>query len=130
MDLLQLSLTIRSVVKCRNGSGEDKTYGGHMQLDVTLIRIVFIAALVGSGYVLTPVFGSPRISAGVGAVIAVSIIFFETRIRRATLKTLIGGAVGSILGIAGATLIGWIIQAQSGIASQQYGIPENFKTFL
>ena len=101
-----------------------------MRFDVTLIRIVFIAALVGAGYYLTPVFGSPKISAGVGAVIAVSIVFFETRIRKATLKTLIGGAAGSILGIAGATLIGWIIQVQSGTPSGQYGIPENFKTFL
>jgi uncharacterized protein YacL len=101
-----------------------------MRFDVTLIRIVFIAALVSAGYYLTPVLNSPKISAVAGAVIAISIIFFETRIRKATLKTLIGGAVGSVLGIASATLIGWIIQAQSGIPSAQYGIPENFKTFL
>ena len=101
-----------------------------MRFDVTLIRIVFVAALVGAGYYLSPVSGDRKVSAGVGAVIAVSIIFFETRIRKATLKTLIGGAVGSILGIAGATLIGWIIHTQSGIPSEQFGIPENFKTFL
>ena len=59
-----------------------------MRFDVTLIRIVFIASLVGAGYYLTPVFGSPKISAGAGAVIAVSIIFFETRIRKATLCAL------------------------------------------
>jgi uncharacterized protein YacL len=101
-----------------------------MRFDVTLIRIVFIAALMGAGYFLTPVYGSRKLSAGLGGVIAVSIIFFETRIRKATLKTLIGGAFGSILGIAGATLIGWIISLQSGIPSEQYGIPENLKTFL
>lgn len=96
-----------------------------MRFDVTLIRIVFVAALIGAGYFLAPVKESPRLSAVVGAVIAGAIIFFETRIRKATLKTLIGGAVGSILGILGATLIGWIISAQQAPAI----LPE-FKTFL
>jgi uncharacterized protein YacL len=44
--------------------------------------------------------------------IATGIIFFELRIRRATLKTLIGAAVGSTLGIIGSTLIGFLISAQ------------------
>ena len=39
-------------------------------------------------------------------VVAFLIIAFEMRVRRATLKTLIGAAVGSILGIVGAFLIG------------------------
>ena len=86
-----------------------------MQADVTLIRIVFVAALVSAGYFLKPFpkpgSGNALISAIIGGVLAVSIILFETRIRKATLKTLIGGAVGSILGIAGATLICWIIAA-------------------
>ncbi|HWP42540.1 MAG TPA: TRAM domain-containing protein [Blastocatellia bacterium] len=101
-----------------------------MRFDVTLIRIVFIAALVGAGYYLRPVNGRPGLSAIIGAIVAIAIIFFETRIRKATLKTLIGGAAGSILGIVGATLIGWIISAQYGIPSEQAGIPENIKTFL
>jgi uncharacterized protein YacL len=101
-----------------------------MRFDVTLIRIVFIAALVGAGYYLRPVNNRPGFSALIGAIVALAIIFFETRIRKATLKTLIGGAFGSILGIVGATLIGWIISAQYGIPSEQYGIPENIKTFL
>ncbi|MEK6302814.1 MAG: TRAM domain-containing protein [Acidobacteriota bacterium] len=98
-----------------------------MQADVTLIRIVFVAALGGAGYFLKPFpkpsAGNAVISAMVGVILAISIIFFETRIRKATLKTLIGGAVGSILGIAGATLICWIIAAQ-------HAIPEEFKSFL
>ena len=115
-----------------------------MRFDVTLIRIVFIAALVSAGYYLKPFNGRPGLSAIIGAFIAVSTIFFETRIRKATLKTLIGGAVGSILGIAAATLIGWVISAQygnqvgvgwitsaqDGAPAEAYGIPENFKTFL
>src|ERR1051325_1802501 len=100
-----------------------------MQADVTLIRFVFVAALVSAGYFLRPFPGLgkwyPTISAIIGGVLAVSIIYFETRIRKATLKTLIGGAVGSVLGIAGATLICWIIAAQHA-----QGIPEEFKSFL
>jgi uncharacterized protein YacL len=93
-----------------------------MRLDVTLIRIVFIAALVVAGYYLRPI-GGPATSSVIAAVLAVSIIFFETRIRKASLKTLIGGAVGSILGILGASLIGLVI-------SKQDAIPADFKTFL
>lgn len=96
-----------------------------MRFDVTLIRIVFVAALVSAGYYLKPFDGRPVISAAVGAALAALIIFFETRIRKATLKTLIGGAVGSILGIAAATLICWIISAQHAQV-----IPEEFKSFL
>jgi uncharacterized protein YacL len=96
-----------------------------MRFDVTLIRIVFVVALVSAGYYLKPFDGRPFLSAMIGGALATFIIFFETRIRKATLKTLIGGAVGSILGIAAATLICWIISAQHA-----EGIREEFKTFL
>jgi uncharacterized protein YacL len=92
---------------------------------MTLIRIVFVATLVGASYYLRPFNNDEITSALVGAVIAVAIIFFETRVRKATLKTLIGGAVGSVLGIIGATLISWIISAQSA-----EGITPQFKSFL
>src|SRR5262249_9387350 len=98
-----------------------------MQADVTLIRVVFVAALVIAGYFLKPFprpsAGSALVSAFIGGLLAVSIIFFEIRIRKATLRTLIGGAVGSTLGIAGATLICWIISAQQAM-------PEELKSFL
>jgi uncharacterized protein YacL len=96
-----------------------------MRFDMTIIRIVFVATLVGASYYLRPFNNDQITSAVVGAVIAVAIIFFETRVRKATLKTLIGGAVGSILGIIGATLISWIISAQSA-----EGITPQFKSFL
>jgi uncharacterized protein YacL len=96
-----------------------------MRLDITLIRIVFFAALVSAGYYLKPINGKTVLSAIVGAVLASCIIFFETRIRKATLKTLIGGAVGSILGIAAASLISWIISVQH--AEPDW---ETFKSFL
>lgn len=52
------------------------------------------------------------VSALVAAVVAVAIILFEIRVRQASLKTLIGAAVGSILGIIGAYLIGNLILSQ------------------
>ncbi|HSE26238.1 MAG TPA: TRAM domain-containing protein [Pyrinomonadaceae bacterium] len=93
-----------------------------MHADVVLIRLIFTAILIAAGYILKPVAGDSWISAGVGALIAICIILFELRIRRATLKTLIGAAVGSILGIIGAFLIGFLI-------SRQESVPHEVKTF-
>ena len=62
---------------------------------------------------------------GAAAGIAVAIILFEMRIRRASLKTLIGAAVGSILGIVGAYLIGSLITSQESAA-----VPPESRAFL
>lgn len=95
-----------------------------MRSDVVLIRIVFSAILIIAGYVLNPIGevswlpdvgpipASKLLSALIAAVVAVAIILFEIRVRRASLKTLIGAAVGSILGIIGAYLIGNLILSQ------------------
>src|ERR1044072_2751088 len=96
-----------------------------MHADVVLIRLIFTGVLVAAGYILKPVVGDPWISALVGGLIAGAIIFFELRIRRATLKTLIGAAVGSILGIIGAYLIGSLISRQESMA-----VAPEVKTFL
>jgi len=89
-----------------------------MHADVIIIRLVFTGILVASGYVLKPIdpiasIPAEWLSAAAGAIIAVCIIIFERRIRRASLKTLIGAAVGSIMGIVGAFLIGFLISHQS-----------------
>jgi uncharacterized protein YacL len=94
-----------------------------MHADVVLIRLLFAAILIAAGYILKPVAGDGWISAGVGALIAICIILFELRIRRASLKTLIGAACGSILGILGAYLIGSLISRQESIEAES-------KTFL
>jgi uncharacterized protein YacL len=94
-----------------------------MHADVVLIRLLIPAFLISAGYLLKPISNDPWISAGVGALIAVAIIVFELRIRRATLKTLIGAAVGSILGILGAYLIGSLISRQESLEAED-------KTFL
>ncbi|HEU4596960.1 MAG TPA: PIN domain-containing protein [Pyrinomonadaceae bacterium] len=101
-----------------------------MRTNTALIRFVFTGILVGAGYVLHPVPGyfgvSTRIfSALVAALIAGAIILFEIRIQRASLKTLIGAAVGSILGIVGAYLMGALISSQESLA-----VAPETKTFL
>jgi uncharacterized protein YacL len=110
-----------------------------MRTNVILIRLVFTAILVVSGYVLHPVpahwlaatglvtdgLAAGIASAIVAAMTAGAIIFFEIRIRRASLKTLIGAAVGSILGIVGAYLIGSLISRQESMA-----VAPETKTFL
>jgi uncharacterized protein YacL len=80
-----------------------------MHADLMLIRLVFTASLAAAGYVLHPVPGPRYLSAALGLAVAGAIILFETRIKRASLKTLIGAAVGSILGIVGAYLIGSLV---------------------
>ena len=96
-----------------------------MRFDVVLIRVIFTAILLGAGYVLRPIPGNRFISMGAAGLVALAIIFFEMRIRRSSLKTLIGAAVGSILGIIGAYLIGSLISSQESMA-----VPPHTKTFL
>ena len=96
-----------------------------MRADVVLIRLVFTATLIIAGYKLSPLKDRPLTSAALGGLIALCIIVFELRIRRATLKTLIGAATGSILGIIGAYLIGSLISHQHATA-----LEEPVKTFL
>ncbi len=107
-----------------------------MKLDILIIRIGFILLLAAAGYMLIPFAVTQRfgdlseesrriLSAIFGAVIALIIIGFEMRTRRATLKTLIGAAIGSILGILGAFLIGILISIQKVEA-----VPAQMQTFL
>jgi uncharacterized protein YacL len=96
-----------------------------MRFDFVLIRLVVTAFLVVAGYLLHPIPGHPLISASAAALVALGIIFFELRIRRASLKTLIGAAFGSIMGIVGAYLIGSLISSQESMA-----VAPGTKTFL
>jgi uncharacterized protein YacL len=108
-----------------------------MKLDVLIIRIGFVLLLVLMGYLLNPLAQTAHlpetsgrgtrqlISAVLGAIIAACIIGFEMRARRASLKTLIGAAVGSILGIVGAYLIGTLISRQETAA-----VNPEMKTFM
>ncbi len=107
-----------------------------MKLDILIIRIGFIFFLALMGFLLCPladtgylggidVDGRRLISAVFGTFIAIAIVAFEMRVRQATLKTLLGAAIGSILGIIGAYLIGMLISSQETKA-----VPAEMKTFL
>jgi len=107
-----------------------------MKLDILIIRIGFILLLAAAGYMLVPFAVTQRfgdlseesrrvLSAVFGVIIALIIIGFEMRTRRASLKTLIGAAIGSILGILGAFLIGILISIQKVEA-----VPAQMQTFL
>jgi uncharacterized protein YacL len=106
-----------------------------MKFDTLIIRLAFIALLGLVGYLLNPLARTHwleeyhelrhALSGVLGVFFALIIIFFEVRLRTATLKTLIGAAIGSILGIVGAYLIGMLISSQDSEA-----VPAEMKTFL
>lgn len=93
-----------------------------MKLDVFIVRAIFVCILVLTGYLLNPLAQTTHIDASrptrqiisaiLGGLVAAFIIGFEMRARNASLKTLIGAATGSILGIVGAYLIGMLISSQ------------------
>jgi uncharacterized protein YacL len=79
-------------------------------VDLLLVRIIFVIVVTVTCCVIEP-FGLPRnLDAGVGAVVGLSIVLFEWKLRRMSLKRLIGAAIGSILGIAGAYLFALVIR--------------------
>src|SRR5262245_11460702 len=79
----------------------DHSYG----LDIMVVRTIFAITLTVAAFFSQPfgLAGPATIALGLGS--ALGIIYFEHRLRRATLKRLIGAAIGSILGIIGAVLI-------------------------
>jgi uncharacterized protein YacL len=79
-------------------------------VDLVLIRLLFVVIVAVTCYLIEP-FGLPsRLDAGIGAGIGVVIILFEWRLRRVSLKRLIGAAIGSVLGIIGAYLFALVIR--------------------
>jgi uncharacterized protein YacL len=90
--------------------------------DHLVVRLVFSIACVAAGYHFHP-FGLPNLAAaGVGLVFSVSVFLFEIRLQRASLRRLIGAAIGSILGILGAYLMGLVLARTS--------IPEGSRSFM
>lgn len=108
-----------------------------MKFDILIIRISFVLLLALMGYLINPFAKTTHISettsyetrqvlsALISIIFAGCVIAFEMRARRATLKTLIGAAIGSILGIIGAYLIGMLISSQETTT-----VSGEIKTFL
>src|ERR1700736_6168868 len=82
---------------------------GGPYVDLILVRLLFVLVVAVTCYVIVP-FGLPsKLDAAVGALVGLAIILFEWRLRRVSLKRLIGAAIGSILGICGAYLFALVI---------------------
>ncbi|HEY7099377.1 MAG TPA: PIN domain-containing protein [Terriglobales bacterium] len=79
-------------------------------MDAVLVRTLFILFVAITSYLIQP-FGLPsNMDALVGGGIGVAIVVFEWRLRRISLKRLIGAAIGSVLGIIGAYLFALVIR--------------------
>src|SRR5689334_19205334 len=72
--------------------------------DMLAIRLIFTVVCVAAGYHFRPFSLSHELGSAAGLVFAVAVILFEIRLRRASLRRLIGAVVGSIMGILGAYL--------------------------
>jgi uncharacterized protein YacL len=78
-------------------------------LDRLLVRVVFLAIMVSAAYYLQPFGVANWVDGLLGQVLGIAILIFETRVNRASLKRLIGAAIGSILGITGAYLVSLVL---------------------
>ncbi len=90
--------------------------------DLLLVRLIFAAVCAAAGYHFHPFGLSPLVAGTAGFGFAVTVILFEIRLRRASLRRLIGAAAGSILGILGAYLMNLVLSHTS--------IPEGSRSFL
>jgi uncharacterized protein YacL len=77
--------------------------------DMLIFRAIFLVACGVAGYHFRPFSLSHLYGTIAGTCFALAIIVVEVRLRKATLRRLIGAAVGSILGILGAYLTSMIM---------------------
>jgi uncharacterized protein YacL len=80
-----------------------------MPWEMAVVRLIFIVVLAAASFELQPFHLSSLVSGLLGAVLGIFFVLFELRLERASLKRLIGAAVGSILGIAGALMMGHLL---------------------
>jgi uncharacterized protein YacL len=124
------------MARIHTGSGQGSTTSAHSESnhlngsplrfgsrwDHFLVRMIFGAACVVAGYHFRPFGLQPWTAAVLGGAFALAVFVFEARLQRVSLRRLIGAAVGSILGILGAYLMGLILARTS--------IPEASRSFL
>ena len=77
--------------------------------DLWIIRTIFLAVFVVTSHHLQPFGLGAAESLVFGIASGLAIIVFEIRLRKVTLKRLIGAAVGSVLGIFGAFLMSLVM---------------------
>jgi uncharacterized protein YacL len=90
--------------------------------DILTFRIIFAAFCTVAGFHFRPFGLSREYGAAVGLAFAIAVVLFEVRLRRASLRRLIGAATGSILGILGAYLISLILDRTT--------IPDSTRSFI
>ena len=78
-------------------------------MDIVIVRAAFVVVLVIAAFLVRPFDLSGTFTFLLALASALVIIFLEHRLRRASLKRLIGAAIGSILGIVGAFMINAIL---------------------
>jgi len=81
--------------------------------DLLVVRGVFVGTAVAACYYFRPFGLEARLAALLGLSFALAVILFEMRLRRASLKRLIGAAFGSVLGILGAYLMNLVLAQTS-----------------
>src|SRR5579863_9884114 len=83
---------------------------GRFAVDLILVRLLFVAVVAVTCFVIQP-FGRPAtVDAGIGTAIGAAIVLFEWKLRTVSLIRLIGAAIGSVLGICGAYLFALVIR--------------------
>ena len=78
-------------------------------IEIVIVRIIFVAVLAACAYFLRPFQAEGIWAALGGSALGGAIIIFERRVKQVSLKRLIGGAIGSVLGIFGAFLMSLVI---------------------
>jgi uncharacterized protein YacL len=79
-------------------------------VDLILVRVLFVLIVAITCFLIEPFNLPQKMDAVLGAVIGLSIVLFEWKLRRISLKRLIGAAIGSVLGICGAYLFALVIR--------------------
>jgi uncharacterized protein YacL len=77
--------------------------------DMLAIRAIFTAVCTAAGYHFRPFSMAKEFAALSGFLFAIAVILFEVRLRKASLRRLIGAVTGAILGILGAYITSLIL---------------------
>jgi uncharacterized protein YacL len=78
-------------------------------MDLWIIRIFLFAAILISGFYVRPFGSNLLVTLIFGLVFGTFILLAEYRIRKLSIKTIVGAALGSLLGIIGASLISLVV---------------------
>jgi uncharacterized protein YacL len=82
-------------------------------MDLWIIRALLFAAILVSGFFVRPFGTNLSLTLLISTALGATIVLAEMRIRKLSIRTLLGAALGSILGIIGASLISLVIARMS-----------------